>query len=376
MNYTAIFGIGLLSFAFSGCLSQSDTHPDIPLLPQTDNARIRVDSLPDTAVHRFAFSADKTKIYAIVLTASTGVFAQHTLVEFDQKGHRLRQLPLGELSVQTTELALGQRDSLLWLWSDIFYVFDLKQFKVIDKLPAYWTGNYPNKDIDDAKETQESNKWLHQKQQALNQQFGIQKADSVTFAVLEGNKANEKAYRDAIRKVQNQVQMELVPTWSKAFYETYVLARIRSGQSSFGYRGADGKETYVFTRVTADSTAVFRLDESVIQKAGVAFHKPVVNPRVTIDQTKSRYTDSEGKSIVDKTSALRLTEELQTQHNDFLFGGSKMDQFLFYYELKIGAKTAHFKWVYPVKLSDDSYLQSANGTVFLVKENTLCWFHE
>ena len=49
----------------SGCVFSDDTHPDIPLLPHVDNARIRVDSLANTTINDFIFSADRTRFFVL-----------------------------------------------------------------------------------------------------------------------------------------------------------------------------------------------------------------------------------------------------------------------------------------------------------------------
>lgn len=355
----------------------------MPLLPEVDNAVIRVDSLPDTRVHDFIFSADKTKIYAIVLTASTGVFADHTLVEYDQLGHRLRQLPLGEMAIQTTELALFQRNTLVWQFSNIFYVVDLQSLTVVDKVHTYWTGNYPDvqQHNDQKAVAEESRTWFRQKQQKIGRQFDIQKVDSVTLAVLEGNKTNADDYQAAIREARSQ-QTDFESDQRKAYYEAYALARIRSAKSTVGYRSPGGKAAYVFTKFTDGSTAAFQLDDAPIQKAGVKFLTCDVNPRITSDWnndrsslTEGRFILAEGQSLTDKTGVLQLTEGIVTKRNNFLLGGSSPDEFLFYYELKLGRETAHFKWLYPLGLSNDFYLQSANGSAYVLKAGVLYWFH-
>jgi hypothetical protein len=310
MNYTTLLCVSLLSWSLSGCFMRTDTHPDIPLLPQVDNASIRVDSLPDTMVRNFIFSADKTKIYAIVLTASTGVFAEHTLVEFDQRGHRLRQLPFGEMTIQQMELALLQPKLLLWEFSGLFYRIDLESFKVVDKIHALWTGNYPDdqKDKDWARVDWESQALFIRKRKEIGQQFDIQEADSVTLAVLKGNKTNADAYWEAIRKARSELKTQFEPDRHKAYYEAYALARIRSGKSSFGYRSPDKYASYVFTIFADGSTTAFALDEAFIQKAGVKFHPYDVNTSVTIDRNNAngslsdgRFTLSEGQAVTDRT---------------------------------------------------------------------------
>lgn len=383
MNYTILLCSCLLSYSLTGCFGRTDRHPDMPLLPQVDNARIRVDSLPDTTVHGFIFSADKTKIYAIVLTASTGVFAQHTLVEFDQTGHRLRELPLGERSIQKTELALFQPTLLVWQSSNLFYRFDLDRFTIIDIVHTYSTGNYPaaQKDKDWESVDQESRAWFRQKQNEIGQQFDIQKTDSVTLAVLEGNKANTDAYWAAIQEARSQQMTQLEPDRHKAYYEQYAGRVIRSAKSSFGYRSPDGYAAYVFATVAPDSTVAFALDEESVKKLGSRFLTLDINPSLTKAQTsrssltEGRFILSEGQSLTDKTSRLALTEGIIAKHNDYLLGGSSPDEFLFYFDLKLGTETAHFKWLYPLGLANDFHLQSANGSVYVLKAGVLYWFH-
>lgn len=366
--------ISLLSF-LSGCLTREDTHPDVPLLPNVDNSRIRIDSIPNTTVHSFIFSADKTKIYAIVLTASTGVFAEHTLVEYDQRGNRLRQLPLGEMSIQQTELALLQPGSLLWQHANIFHIVDLQKFTIIDEVHTYWTGNYPEvqKDKDQANVDDESKAWFRQKQKEIGKQYDIQKTDSVTFAVLEGNKANANKYWEAIRTAHEQ-QTQFESDRREHYYEAYALERIRSGNLFFGYRSPDGYGEYLFTKFQDGSTVAFTLTKALIKKTEVRFLQNDVNSRVTIDRTNARFNFSEDQSVSDKTSALRTTEKIVTKRSSLLSGATP-DEFLFYYELNLGHETARFKWLYPLMLSNDFYLQSANGSAYILKQNTLYWFH-
>ncbi|QIP16934.1 hypothetical protein G8759_32010 [Spirosoma aureum] len=363
---------------------RTDTHPDIPLLPQVDNASIRVDSLPDTMIRNFIFSADKTKIYAIVLTASTGVFAEHTLVEFDQAGHRLRQLPFGEMSIQEMELALLQPNLLLWEFSGLFYRVDLDAFKVVDKVHAFWTGNYPDdqKEKDWVRVDREGQAWYRQKKNEIGQQFDIQEADSITLAVLKGNKTNADAYWEAIRKARSDLRTQFEPDRHKAYYEAYALARMRAGKSSFAYRSPDNYASYVFTKFADGNTTAFTLDEAFIQKAGVKFHPYDVNTRVVMDRSNAntslsegRFTLVEGQSVTDRTSVLQLTEGITAKYGDLMWGGNSFDEFLFYFDLKLGKKTARFKWIYPLALSNDFYLQSANGSVYVLKAGVLYWFH-
>jgi hypothetical protein len=58
-----------------------------------------------------------------------------------------------------------------------------------------------------------------------------------------------------------------------------------------------------------------------------------------------------------------------------MWGGSSFDEFLFYFDLKLAGKIARFKWIYPLALSNDFYLQSANGSVYVLKAGVLYWFH-
>ncbi|MVM33088.1 hypothetical protein GO755_23810 [Spirosoma sp. HMF4905] len=374
MKPVTLLLISLLSF-LSGCLTRDDTHPDMPLLPHIDNARIRIDSIPNTTVHSFIFSADKTKIYAIVLTASTGVFATHTLVEYDQLGHQLRQLPLGEMSIQQTELALLQPGSLLWQFANVFYIIDLQQFKVIDEVHTYWAGNYPDAQQakDRAKVANESQAWFHQKQKEIGERYGIQKTDSVTFAVLEGNKANADKYREAIRAAREQ-QTQFESDRHEHYYEEYAQERIRSGKLFFGYRSPGGHAEYLFTKFQDGSTAAFTLTKGLAQKTEVRFLQNDVNTKVTLNRTNARFNFAEGQSVSDKTSALRTTEKIVTKRSSLL-SGAVAEDYLFYYELKLSNETARFKWLLPLKLSNDFYLQSANGSAFILKKDTLYWFH-
>jgi hypothetical protein len=366
--------LGLIP-CLAGCLTQADKHPDMPLLPQVSTTSIRVDSLPNTTVHSFIFSADKTKIYAIVLTASTGVFAEHTLVEFDQSGHRLRQLPLGEMSIQETELALFQQNSLLWQYANVFYVVDLQKFTVIDEVHTYWAGNYPDtqKDKDQAVVDEESQVWFLKKQKELGLQFDVQKTDSVTSAILESNKANADAYWAAVRKVREQ-QTQFESDRHKAYYEAYALKQIQSDTSTLGYRSPIGSAEYVFTTSPDGSKIAFTVDKALIQKAGVQFLKNDVNTQVTIDGNNARFNFSEGQSVADKTGSLRCTEKLVTKRSSLLMGAVS-EEWLFYYELKLGNETTQFKWILPLALSNDFYLQSANGSAYVVKKGILYWFH-
>ncbi|RRB07262.1 hypothetical protein [Larkinella rosea] len=62
MNRAVFLCCGLRTGFLTGCFNRSETHPKIPHLPAVDSAAIRVGSRPNTAVHAFIFSADKTKI--------------------------------------------------------------------------------------------------------------------------------------------------------------------------------------------------------------------------------------------------------------------------------------------------------------------------
>ncbi|QMW01081.1 hypothetical protein [Spirosoma foliorum] len=374
MKPVTILLMSLLSF-LSGCLSREDTHPDLPLLPQIDNARIRVDSIPNTTVHSFIFSADKTKIYAIVLTASTGVFAEHTLVEYDQLGNRLRQLPLGELSILQTELALLQTGSLLWQYANVFHIIDLQQFKIIDEVHTYWAGNYPDarQTKDWEKVAEESQALFRQKQQEIGKQFDIQKTDSITSTILEGNKANADKYWEAIRKARGQ-QAQFESDQHERYYEAYALEQIRSGKLFFGYQSPTGHNAYLFTKFADGSTAAFTLTKALAQKTQVRFLQNDVNKNVIIGQSTTRFDFGEGQTVSDKTSALQTTEKIVTRRSSVL-SGALAEEFLFYYELKLGRETTRFKWYYPLKLSNDFFLQSANGSAYILKKDTLYWFH-
>ncbi|GAB3951273.1 hypothetical protein GCM10028805_31060 [Spirosoma harenae] len=367
MKLARLVYIGLVLSLFS-CFGYRDKYPEVPLLPQLDNAHIQVDSLANTRIHTFVFSADKTKIYAIVLTASTGVFAEHTLVEFDQMGHELRRLSFGERTIQQTELALIQPDLLMWQFSNLFFRIDVKTFSIIDEVHTYWEGNYPSsqKDSDWTNVAQESKVWASRKQQEIAQQV-----DSLK---------NAKTYQEAMLKAKED-RINFESERYKAYYEAYALGQIRSGKASFAYRSPDGNALYIFTKLGDGKTVAFTVDEALRQKTNVNLHTVDVNANSTVGRPKDssslstgRFALSEGESVTDKKAAIRMTDGIIAQHNDFLLGGSSMDKFLFYYELKLGAETAHFKWIYPLSLSNDFYLQSANGSVYVLKEGTLFWF--
>ncbi len=364
---------GLLLGA-SGCLTHDDTHPDMPFLPQHDNAAIRVDSLANTTVNDFIFSADRTTVYAIVLTAATGVSAQHALVEFDQTGHRRRQLDLGEMAILQTDLALIQPNALLWRYANRFYLIDLQRFAVLDDVPIYSLGDYPDSPKDRAVVAQKSQAWLQAKQTQLGKQFGARKIDSVSLAILEGNKANTNAYQVAVREARSQ-QSQLKLDANKQHYEAYALKQLRVATYSFGYRSAEGFNQYLFTKFANGQTAAFILDSATIREQALRFVAPDVNTAAGVDRRLAQFSYATDQPVADKSGSLRVTEKLTTKYNTIMMNGLR-NEFLFYYELKLGAQTAHFKSVLPIQLSDSFYLQSANESVYVLNAGTLYWFHQ
>ncbi len=362
--------MGLLSF-LTGCLTE-DRYPDMPMLPQLDNPAIRVDSLANTTVIDFLFSADKTKFYAVVLTSSTGVSAQHTLVEFDQTGHRLRALPLGALAIIPTELGLLPDQLLQWRYANVFYIIDLQQFRVRIEVPIYSVGNYPEVDQDRERVTQKSEAWFDQKRQELNQKFEVKKFDSVSNAILEGNKTNDNAYQTAVRTArsdQSQVEFD----WHQHDYEAYARRRFKTAVSAFGYHSPLGFAACLVFNFPDGRSAAFELDSATIRKSGVTFITSDVNPTVALGLRNVRYTSAVDQTLSDRPISLRVTAQVITKYNSLRLNGLKNERLL-YYELKIGPETAHFKWTFPVQASDDFYLQSANGSVFVLQTGVLYWF--
>ncbi|CAN5427271.1 hypothetical protein BH09BAC4_BH09BAC4_10400 [soil metagenome] len=63
-----------------------------------------------------------------------------------------------------------------------------------------------------------------------------------------------------------------------------------------------------------------------------------------------------------------------TKRSSLLMGATP-EEWLVYYKLKLGNETAQFKWILPLALSNDFYLQSANGSSCVVKKGVLYWFH-
>lgn len=364
--------MGLLSL-LSGCINYDDRHPDMPLLPQLDNAAIRVDSLANTTVNNFIFSADKTRFYAVVLTASTGVSAQHTLVEYDQAGHPQRQLPLGDMGILQTDLALIQPNALLWKYANAAYIIDLYQFKVIDEVPVYSLSDYPDADKDRATVLQKSRAWFNRKQTEFNKQYGVIKFDSVTAAILEGDTTNAKAYRIAVREARD-TQSELELDWRTAYYEAFALKQARAGTYSFGYRSPSGTNEYLFAKFSDGRTAAFTVSNAVAQKSGVSFVNCNLNRASTDAPRKTQFLSVADQAVTDKTSSLQVTETMVTKYNSLLLNGLK-NELMLYYELKLGQQTAHVKWNLPLQVSNDFYLQSANGSVYVLRTGVLYWFH-
>lgn len=364
--------MGLLSF-LSGCINHDDRHPDMPLLPQLDNAAIRVSSLENTTVNNFIFSADKTRFYAVVLTASTGVSAQHTLVEYDQAGHPQRQLPLGDMGILQTELALIQPNVLLWCYANAAYIIGLQPFKVIDEVRVYSLSDYPDADKDRANVLDKSRAWFNRKQTELNKQFGVIRSDSVTSAILQGDTTHADAYRIAVREVRNtQSQLEL--DWRTTDYEAFALKQVSMGTSSFGYHGPDNASAYLFAKFPDGRTAAFTVSKAVGQKSGISFVNGNLNGAIAAELHRVPFLSVADQSVTDKTSSLRVTETMVTKYNAVLLNGLK-NELMLYYELKLGRETAHFKGDLPMQVSNDFYLQSANGSAYVLSTGVLYWFH-
>lgn len=368
---TLIF-MGLLSFLY-GCVFSDDTHPDIPLLPQLDNATIRVDSLANTTINDFIFSADRTRFYAIELTASTGVSAQHTLAEYDQTGHRKRAIDLGEMAIGQTELALIQPSTLLWQYANRFYLIDLQRFTILDEVPVYSLSDYPDDQQDRATVDRKSQAWFNRKQEEIGKQFNIRKVDPVSFAILDGDTANADAYRVAVREVRDQ-QSQLELDWRESQYKAYALAQVKLVSSSFGYRSPNSFSEYLFGKYPDGRTAAFELGKAALRQSGVSFVPVNSNRAVASSQRNARYLDKADQAVTDKTASLRLTERLVTKYNTLRVNGLR-NEVLLYHELELGEETAQFKSVLPLQVSDDLYLQSANGSAFVLKTGILYWFH-
>lgn len=361
--------MSLFSFLAS-CFAEEDRHPDMPFLPGSTNAHIRVDSFSIEGVDRFIFSADKTKLYAIVTESSGGGTYNHFLVEFDEKGKKLRELFIGDIGRTPTTLSLLDSNTLIWDYSNVFYIINLPGFKVIDLVKTYYQYDYPQVKEDEKLIKEHINQQFEAKRKKLAEKYNIQKIDSVSLEIVQGDKKNADAYWTefrAAKKEADSMENEL----KEKYYQQYANKEIKTGTWFLGYNLPESDTQYLFTKLPTGKVVAFQLSEG-ITRSGFGFAHLNLNADSEIDKNFSSMYSYPTRGIKDKDCGLRITEQITTEYNQYKMAGP--DKKLFYYEMKVGNEKTEFKWERPVMVSNDYYLRSADGSTYLVANSKLYRF--
>lgn len=361
--------MGLFSFLF-GCIGQEDRHPDMPFLPKSSNTHIKVDSFSIEGVDRFIFSADKAKLYAIITESSTGGTYNHFLVEFDEKGKKLRELYIGDMGRVPTTLSMLDANTLIWDYSNVFYIINLPSFKVIDEVMTYYQYDYPQVKEDEKLIKEQVTKQFEAKRLKIAEKYNIQKIDSVSLEIVEGDKKNADAYWSAFRDAKNETDSQENELKEK-YYQQYANKAIKSGTWFLGYKLPESETQYLFTKLPTGKVVAFQLSEGVT-RSGFEFAHLNLNPNSEISKNFSSMYSYPTSGIKDKECSLKITEQITTEYNQYKMSGP--DKKLFYYEMQVGNEKTTFKWDLPVMVSNDYYLRSADGSTYLVANSKLYRF--
>lgn len=361
--------MSLFSFLTS-CFAEKDHHPEMPFLPGSTNAHIRVDSFSIEGVDRFIFSADKTKLYAIVAESSTGGTYNHFLVEFDEQGKKLRELFIGDIGRTPTTLSLLDSNTLIWDYSNVFYIINLPSFKVIDLVKTYYQYDYPQVKEDEKLIKEHVGQQFEAKRKKLAEKYNIQKIDSVSLEIVQGDKKNADAYWTefrAAKKEGDSLENEL----KTKYYQQYANKEIKTGTWFLGYKDPDGEAEYLFTKISIGKVVAFLLDSS-IDKSKYNFAQLNINKQCKKSELFTIFYNYPNKNLIDKKSSLQITEKITTEYNEYKLKGP--NKYLYYYEMMVGNEKTLFKRDLPVMVSNDYFLESADGSTYLVANSKLYRF--
>ncbi|RFS16345.1 hypothetical protein D0T08_11700 [Emticicia sp. C21] len=361
--------MSLFSFLAS-CFADKDRHPDMPFLPGSSNAHIKVDSFSIEGVDRFIFSADKTKLYAIVAEASTGGTYNYFLVEFDEEGKKLRDLFIGDIGRTPTTLSMLDANTLIWDYSNVFYIINLPNFKVIDVIKTYYQYDYPQVKEDEKLIKEQVEKQFEAKRVKIAEKYNIQKIDSVSLEIVEGDKKNADAYWTEFRAAKNESD-SLENKLRLKYYQQYANKEIKTGTWFLGYKDPDGEAEYLFTKIARGKVVAFLLDSS-IDKSKYAFAHLNINEHRKKSDLFTIFYNYPNKNITDKKSSIQITERITTEYNEYKLKGP--NKYLFYYDLMIGKEKTSFKRDLPIMVSNDYFLESASGNAYIVANSLIYKF--
>ena len=374
MSYIRILSMFSLFAFLTGCWPQEDRHPEMPFIANASNNHIKVDSLDAYGIDRFIFSSDKTKLYVLLSEPSTGGSYDFYLIEYDQNGKRLRQLSLGNMGMTSTSLTLLDSNTLMWDYANVFYIINLPAFKVIDEVFAYYSYIYPEADAGNKLAKTQTQDWLEDQRKKIGLKYNVQKTDSTTFDVLEGDKNNKDAYWTAMTSVRKQTDsMEYALTVK--YYQAYAAKEIKAGKPFLKYTKLGSDTEYLFTQLSTGKNVAFLMDES-INPTGVNVAQVNLNPGIgkddNISKRDSRFLEAADRKVTDKSCSIEITEKITTKYNQYKLMGP--DEIMLYYKVKLGKEATEFKLTFAIDISNDFYLQSANGSAFVLARGQIYRF--
>ncbi|RYU97630.1 hypothetical protein [Emticicia agri] len=361
--------MGLFSF-LAACWAEKDRHPEMPFLPGATNSRIKIDSAEYAGIDRFIFSADRKKIYALVAQTAGGGTYNHYLIELDENGKKLRELYLGDMGRVPTTLSLLDSNTLIWDYSNVFYIVNLPSFKVIDEVFTYYQYDYPKSKENEKLINEKVGQEFEARRVKIAEKYDIQKIDSVSLEIVEGNKKNAEAYWTEFRAAKKESD-SMIYTLRQKYYEEYANNEIKTGTWFLGYKLPESDTEYLFTKVASGKVVAFQLDKG-ISRNGYDFARLNLNPDSEVNRNFSSMYSYPTRGIKDKDCSLRITEQITTEYNQYKLKGP--DKKLFYYEMQVGDEKTAFKWEFPVMVSNDFYLRSANGNTYIVANSKLYRF--